>query len=204
MWSDALEWIGEATESVIAPVADLIGPSDAAWGWAVLLLGAGWRVLTWPWLVRGARRRIDRQRGVEAPPKGWFGRVGTAFTVAQVVILVIIALWTRTGPTADDAAFYGLDRLSSSPVALGLPGLAWAVALALLGASAGLVGQRAAGVQDARQRFGARYISPAIFLCLGLFLPAAMVVSFAFSMALSLAAVLRAAGSPVERVEAAA
>lgn len=204
MWSDALEWIGEATESVIAPVADLIGPSDTAWGWAVLLLGAGWRVLTWPWLVRGARVRIDRQRGAEPPPKGWFGRVGTAFTVAQVAVLVVIALWTRTGPAADGASFYGLDSLASSPVALGLGGLAWAAALALLGASAGLAGQRAAGVRDARQRFGARYISPAIFLCLGLFLPSAMVVSFAFSMGLSLAAVLRAARDAVERVEAAA
>jgi CubicO group peptidase (beta-lactamase class C family) len=199
-----LQWTGETTESVIAPVADLTGSSDMAWGWAVLLLGAGWRVLTWPWLVSGARRRIDRLRG-EGPPaaSGWFGLVGTVLVVVQVLLLVVIALWTRTGPTADEAVFYGLDRLSSSPVTLGPGGLAWAAALALLGASAGLLGQRAAGVQDARQRFGARYISPVIFLCLGLFLPAAMVVPFTVSMGLNLAAVLWAVRETAVRTEVA-
>ena len=205
MWSAILDWTGTATESVIAPVAELFGSSGAAWGWAVLLLGAGWRVLTWPWLLRGAVRRIGKLRGDRLPPEpGWFVRVGMGFTLVQVVVLVVIALWTRTGPTADEAWFYGLDPLSSSPVALGPGGLAWAVSLALLGGASGLVGQRAAGVTDARQRFGARYISPVIFLCLGLFLPAGMVVSFVVSMGLSLVAVLQAAGRSADRTEVAA
>ncbi|WP_035697521.1 hypothetical protein, partial [Glycomyces tenuis] len=158
-------------------------------------------------LVSGARRRIDRQRGSEPDPDGGpgtFGRIGTAFGLAQFLLVVVIALWSRTGPSAEDAAFYGLETLSSPPVTQGLGGLAWAAALAVAGTAAGLLGQRAAGVDDQRQRFFARYIAPVVFACLGLFLPAAMVVPFAAAMALNAAAVRAAARGDRGPVEAAA
>ncbi|MCC3765520.1 hypothetical protein K3N28_20880 [Glycomyces sp. TRM65418] len=195
MWSDLLDRIGAATESIIAPIAEVIGPEAVSWGWAVLLLGAGWRVLTWPWLVRGAERRIERQRDPAAPkpPRGWFERVGTVFTVAQILVVVTIALWSRTGPAADEAAFYGLRTLSSSPATQGPGGLAWAAALTLAGTVVGLLALRASGVDDPRQRFFARYMAPVIFAGLGLFLPAAMVVPFTTTMAMNVAAVQWAA-----------
>lgn len=193
-----IDSLGEFTQSVLAPAAELITPvaGDAAWGWAVLLVGAGWRALTWPWLVHSAQRRIQKlaqstesdSAPITRPPRSAFGIAGTVFTLLQVALIVIIAGWSRTGPDATEASFYGLSALSTPAVFLGPSGIGWALALAVLGTAAGMLALRAAGTDDHRQRFFARYMTPVIFMSLGLFLPAAMILPFVFAMGLNLMA----------------
>lgn len=206
--------LGAFTQSVLAPAAELIEPvaGDAAWGWAVLLVGAGWRALTWPWLVHSAQQRIDKQTQLvesdSAPTtrqsRSAFGVAGSFFTLLQVALILIIAVWSRTGPDATEASFFGLSTLSTSPVFLGLGGIGWALALAVLGTSAGILALRAAGTDDHRQRFFARYMTPVIFMGLGLFLPAAMILPFVFAMGLNLLATGWVMRRTPLRVEAAA
>lgn len=207
---------GMVTQAVLWPVARLFEPlpGGLAWGWSVLVTGALWRVLTWPFLVRSARARITRQyvapvitggrdprdrdvraevaSGVRAELDllGLRSRAATAAGVVQALLVVSIAVWSRTGEAAGGASFYGLPSLAASPVTLGPGGWAWALCLAVAATATGVAVMRAAGVTDRRQRFLTTRISPVVFLSLGLFLPAAMVLPFAGTMVLNLAAAL--------------
>lgn len=189
--------VGELSQVVLAPVFNALEPIAGlhAWGWSVLVVGALWRVLTWPWLVSSARWRIERQKQAAdsnlepvQKPRGLFSAIGSGLTLLQVLLIVVIALWSRTGPAAEEASFYGLSPLAASPVFLGFSGVAWALVLTLCGTGAALLGLRATGTTDDRQRFFARYITPVIFVSLGLFLPAAMVLPFIAAMTLNVLA----------------
>lgn len=228
------ETLGTLTQSVLAPVAGLLWPvaGAAAWGWAVLVIGALWRLPLWAWLLRSARVRIVRQMvapvaaagrdmrdaatrkevaalvRAELVARGLRSPASVAFgrvvAVLGVLTVLLLAVWSRTGSAATRHGFAGMDNLSGSAVSTGVGGIAVALVLVVAAVAAQVAVLRAAGVTDPRQRFFATRISPVIFAGLGLFLPAGVVLAFAAVMLLNLAATLRVAADPPPRPEAVA
>lgn len=196
----------------IDTVADTLGATGAwAWGWAVILVAAGWRLLVLPLVIRQGHRRIltarwhaahsrgrdmrDRQQRAEvhrlvreslseqAVPAG---RLATVVGVLQVLAIIAVALWSRGSEAAAVHGFGGLAALDRMTVTLGVAGWAWAVTLGLLFLVSAVLTHGAAGSTTGHQRVIDRVLAPLFFTGLGLLVPAAVTVAFVAGLAVSL------------------
>lgn len=198
-----------------SPVDGLSGllRGAGAWsgGWAIVVLAAGWWLLSSPLALRRARRNAlserlraqhsagkdmrsaETRRSVQRAVQDDLAVAGagrrpaeSVAVIGQVLVVLVVALWSRFSEHAVTARFAGVPRLDALAGASGPGGWAWAGTLGLTFLAVALLTHRAARQVAGHQRVIGLVLTPAFFVGLGLALPMGVVVAFVTVMLCSL------------------